>query len=138
MEHVTWRRVDSFVISEDDFVFGNDFFLEDVFKGSVFVNLPEDSALLIFDLFEELLHFSPKSRSDKVFIYSIECNVEVFSCIFKEGSFDFFDPAFFVILKGFSVFDDQCDDRLFTGVDEVMLLFFVLGFIFEPDQADDP
>lgn len=71
MEHVTWGRVDSFVISENDFVFGNDFFLEDVFKGSVFVNLPEDSALLIFDLFEELLHFSPKSRSDKVFIFSI-------------------------------------------------------------------
>lgn len=64
--------------------------------------------------------------------------MEVFSRIFKEGPFDFFDSAFFVILKGFSVLDDQCDDGLFTGVDEVMLLLFILGFIFEPNQTNNP
>jgi hypothetical protein len=138
VKHVTWCRVDSFVISEDDFVFGNGFFFKDVLEGCFFVNLPENSALFIFDLFEELLHFSPESWSDKVFIFGFECNVEVFSRIFEEGSFDFFDSAFSVIFEGFSVFDDQCDDGLFAGVDEVMLLLFVLGFVFEPDQAGNP
>jgi hypothetical protein len=89
VEHVNWCKVDSFVISEDDFIFGNDFFLKDVFEGCFLVNLPENSALLIFDLFEELLCFSPESMSDKVFIFGFECNVEVFGSVFEDGRFNF-------------------------------------------------
>ncbi len=99
MEHVTWRRVDSFVITEDDFVFGNDFFLKDVFKGCFLVNLPENSALLIFDLFEELLRFSPESMSDKVFIFGFECNVEVFGSVFEEGPLNFW-VRFICLFRG--------------------------------------
>ena len=112
--------------------------LKNVFKSSFFFNLWKISIFLVLDLFKELVNFSSEPGGDKVFLLSFEGDMEMLGCVFEKSFFHFFDSTLSVIFQWFSVLYDQSNNWFLAGVDQVMLLLFVLSFLLESDQTANP
>ncbi len=138
VKHVSGCWVNSLIICEYNFVFWGGLLLKNVFESSFFFDLWEISIFFILNLFKELFYFSSEPWGDKVFLFSFECDMEMLCCVFEKSFFNFFNSTLSVVFQWLSVLYDQSNNWLLTGVNQVVLLLFVLSFLLESDQTINP